>query len=69
MKQLYNQQGIARPVIASKVTDRATYEYEYESVKAFAEIELGNPNLRRTVARRCDEGGGIAHGWNVQYIG
>jgi hypothetical protein len=67
MTTLYNQQGIARPVIASKSTSRAGTEYEYSSVKAFAEMELGNANLRRTVARRCDDGGGSAHGWNVRY--
>lgn len=67
MKTLYSQQGIARPVIASKTTGRSQTEYEYSSVKTFAELELGNANLRRTVARRCDAGGGSAHGWNVRY--
>jgi len=64
---LYNQQGIARPIVASKIKSRANTEYEYSSVKTFAELELGNANLRRTVARRCDDGGGSAHGWNVRY--
>lgn len=61
-------QGIARPVVASKVNGRSSASYEYSSVKAFAEIELGYASARHTVTRRCNHGGGVVKGWNVRYL-
>ena len=62
----YVMQGIAAPVIASKLTGRSQSEYEYSSIKAFAEIELGGDGKRGKVTRRLKAGGGIVEGWAVR---
>lgn len=67
-KTITGTQGIARPIIAGKLSSRVGKEYEYSSVSAFAEIELGNANLRRSVSRRLNAGGGVVAGWNVRYV-
>lgn len=60
-------QGVAAPVIAGRVNSRTGAEYEYSSISAFAELELGNVNRRRTVSRLLNAGGGVVDGWNVRY--
>lgn len=60
-------QGMAMPVIASKTNSRSNTEYEYTSISIFAKMELGSVGKRRTVSRRCEDGGGVVDGWNVRF--